>query len=262
MQIERVVAHEKRIVEDFNLSSFARGEADSPELSVKLQDSDMVKIFPIFPTTQKIVYLEGHVKRPGGYEIKEGMRVLDIIPSVADLLPEPYLKYAHVIRLIPPDFRPYTIALNLEKLFLDKDQEQNILLMEHDRLIIFGAKEMREIPLVSVNGEVNKPGKYPLIENMRVKDLIYQAGNLKRSAYLPEAEITRLIKTRKRSHFQNFKHQPPGSPERESGSTTFFLKKMIISLSARSPNGMSIKQFLLPAKSSSPGPILFIKVSA
>ena len=197
VQIERVVAHEKRIVEDFNLSAFARGEAHSPELSVKLQDSDMVKIFPIFPTTQKIVYLDGHVKRPGGYEIKEGMRVLDIVPSVADLLPEPYLKYAHIIRLIPPDFRPYTITLNPQKLFLDKDQEQNIPLMEHDRLIIFGAKEMREIPLVSVNGEVNKPGKYLFIENMRVKDLVHRAANLKRSAYLPEAEITRLIKGEK-----------------------------------------------------------------
>ena len=197
VQIERVVAHEKRVVEDFNLSAFARGEAHSPELSVKLQDSDMVKIFPIFSITQKIVYLDGHVKRPGGYEIKEGMKVLDIIPSVADLLPEPYLKYAHVIRLIPPDFRPYTITLNPQKLFLDKDQEQNIPLMEHDRLIIFGAKEMREIPLVSVNGEVNKPGKYPFIENMRVKDLVHQAANLKRSAYLPEAEITRLIKSEK-----------------------------------------------------------------
>lgn len=197
VQIERVVAHEKRIVSDFNLSSFARGEVRAPELSVKLQDADMVKIFPIFPTMQKIVYLEGHVKRPGGHEFKEGMKILDIIPDVGELLPEPYLKYAHVIRLIPPDFRPYTIAVNLEKLFLENDQEQNIPLKEHDRLVIFARKDMREIPQATVSGEVNKPGKYPLIENMRVKDLIYQAGNLKRSAYLQEAEITRLIKTEK-----------------------------------------------------------------
>jgi len=41
------------------------------------------------------------------------------------------------------------------------------------------------------------PGKYRLVEKMRVKDLIYQAGNLRRSAYLQEAEITRLFKTGK-----------------------------------------------------------------
>jgi polysaccharide export outer membrane protein len=197
VQIERVVAHEKRIVADFNLSSSAKGGMNGQELSVKLQDADLVKIFPIYSATQKIVYLEGHVKRPGGYEFKKGMRISDIVPSLAELLPEPYLKYAHLIRLVPPDFRPYTIAVNLEKLFVDKDQKQNIPLQEQDRLIIFAMKDMREIPQVSATGEVNKPGKYPLVENMRVKDLVYEAGNLKRSAYMPEAEIKRLVKTEK-----------------------------------------------------------------
>jgi protein involved in polysaccharide export with SLBB domain len=197
VQIERVEAHEKRIVADFNLSPFAKGEAEVPELSVRLQDADMVKIFPIFPVMQKVVYLEGHVKRPGGYEFKEGMRLLEVIPSIGDLLPEPYLKYAHIIRLIPPDFRPYTIPVNLERLYLENDQGQNLPLQEHDRVVIFGKREMREIPRATATGEVSKPGKYPLIANMRVKDLIYQAGNLKRSAYLLEAEITRLVKTEK-----------------------------------------------------------------
>ena len=194
VQIERVVAHEKRIVEDFDLSSFAKGEAGDPKLAVKLQDADLVKIFPIYPKTEKIVYLEGHVKRPGGYEIKEGMRVLDLIPSIKDLLPEPYLKYAYVVRLIPPDLRPSTLPVNLEKLYLHNDQGENIPLQELDRLLIFGLKDMREIPQVTASGELNKPAKFPWVENMRVKDLIYQAGNLKRSAYLAEAEITRLVK--------------------------------------------------------------------
>ena len=56
---------------------------------------------------------------------------------------------------------------------------------------------MREIPQVTASGELNKPAKFPWVENMRVKDLIYQAGNLKRSAYLAEAEITRLVKSGK-----------------------------------------------------------------
>ena len=197
VQIERVVAHEKRIVEDFDLSSFAKGEARDPKLAVKLQDADLVKIFPIYPKTEKIVYLEGHVKRPGGYEIKEGMRVLDLIPSIKDLLPEPYLKYAYVVRLIPPDLRPSTLPVNLEKLYLHNDQGENIPLQELDRLLIFGLKDMREIPQVTASGELNKPAKFPWVENMRVKDLIYQAGNLKRSAYLAEAEITRLVKSGK-----------------------------------------------------------------
>ncbi len=196
VQIERVVAHQKRIVEDFDLSVYFL-EKDSAKLKIPLQDRDVVKIFPIYSVTQKIVYLEGHVKRPGGYEFKAGMTLLDLIPSINELLPEPYLKYAHIIRLTPPDFRPSILPVNLEKLYLEQDQTQNLKLQEHDRIVIFSLKEMREVPQVTISGEINKPGKYLLLANMRLKDLIYQAGNLKRSAYLQEAELTRLIKKEK-----------------------------------------------------------------
>jgi len=195
VQIERIVAHEKRIVEDFDLTGYAN-QWDSPGLMVNLKDRDLVKVFPILPTTQHIVYLEGHVARPGGYEFKEGMRLLDLIPSFDELLPEPYLEYADITRLVPPDFHPETIPFNLGRL-LTGDQSQNIELTEQDTITVYPRDTLREVPRVTISGEVQKPGKYRLLDNMKVKDLIYDAGNLKRSAYLPEAEITRLIKTEK-----------------------------------------------------------------
>lgn len=197
VQIERVDAHDKRVVADFNLSSMDKNQKSAPELTVKIQDMDMVKVFPIFPQVQRVVYLEGHVKRPGGYEWKEGMKLSDVLPSSSDLLSEPYLKYAQVVRLIPPDFRQHTIPLDLEKLYVHSDTTQDVPLMEHDRIIVFSLKDMRESPEASISGEINRPGKYPLMENMRIRDLIYHAGNLKRSAYLIEAELTRLVKAEK-----------------------------------------------------------------
>jgi protein involved in polysaccharide export with SLBB domain len=194
VQVERVEAHERRIVADFDISDSL--ERHRPQLETPLQDGDLVKIFPVLPTTQDIVYLEGHVKRPGGYEFTEEMRLLDLISSYDELLPEPYLDYADIIRLIPPDFHPETISFNLGGL-LRGDPSQNIELKEFDRVTIYSKESLREIPQVTIAGEVQTPGKYRLLENMRVKDLVYNAGNLKRSAYLPEAEITRLIKTEK-----------------------------------------------------------------
>ena len=47
VQIERVTAHEKRIVADFDLSSIAQAQKPVPELSLKIQDMDLVKVFPI-----------------------------------------------------------------------------------------------------------------------------------------------------------------------------------------------------------------------
>jgi protein involved in polysaccharide export with SLBB domain len=194
VQVERVEAHQKRVVADFDISEGLKRE--SPRLDIPLRDGDLIKIFPILPTTQDIVYLQGHVKRPGGYEFKPGMRLLDLISSFDQLLPEPYLEHADIIRLIPPDFHPETISFNLGRL-LQGDLSLNMALMEHDRLTIYSRETLREIPRVTIGGEVQRPGKYRLLENMRVKDLIFSAGNLKRSAYLPKAEITRLKKTEK-----------------------------------------------------------------
>jgi len=193
VQIERIVAHEKRIVEDFDLTGYAK-QWDFPGLKANLKDRDLVKILPILPTTQDIVYLEGHVTRPGGYEFKEGMRLLDLIPSFDELLPEPYLDYADIRRLVPPDFHPETIPFHLGRL-LTGDRSQNIELTEQDTITVYPRDTLREVPRVTISGEVQRPGKYRLLDNMKVKDLIYNAGNLKRSAYLPEAEITRLVKT-------------------------------------------------------------------
>ena len=194
VQVERVQAHEKKVAVDFDLSP--EEKTPPPSLSTLLQDGDFVKIYPIYYQAENIVFLEGHVKRPGSLELKPGMKLSDLIPSFEALLPEPYLEHAEIIRLLPPDRKPTTISFNLGKL-LQGDAQYNLSLQNQDRVIIFPKAGMREQPQVGISGEVQNPGKYRLVEKMRVKDLIYQAGNLKRSAYLQEAEITRLVKTEK-----------------------------------------------------------------
>ncbi|WP_233340180.1 SLBB domain-containing protein [Pseudidiomarina tainanensis] len=49
----------------------------------------------------------------------------------------------------------------------------------------------RELPIVSVTGEVRYPGIYPLARNASEMDLIAAAGGFKESAYLDRAEVTR-----------------------------------------------------------------------
>jgi protein involved in polysaccharide export with SLBB domain len=189
IQVERILGHQKKVVVDFDVSV----DSKKGDLYTLLRDGDMVKVFPIFSKTRNIVYLEGHVKRPGGYEFKEGMKLLDIISSFDDLLPEPYLYYADITRLVPPDLHPEVLSFNLEKL-LSKDPSQNIELTEYDKITIYSKESLETVPHVTIAGEVQSPGKYQLFKNMKVRDLIYTAGNLKRSAYMPEAEITRLVK--------------------------------------------------------------------
>ena len=195
VQVERVEAHQKKVATDFNLSP--EGKDQPQPLATLLRDGDFIKIFPIYDQAENVVFLEGHVKRPGSFELKAGMKVSDLIPSYDALLPEPYLEHAEIQRLIPPDRRPETVSLNLGKM-LQGDARHNLLLQNQDRVIVFAKANFKETPQVSISGEVSSPGKYRLVEKMRVRDLVFQAGNLKRSAYLQEAEITRLIKTARR----------------------------------------------------------------
>ena len=192
VQVERVEAHQKKVATDFNLAP--EGKDQPQPFATLLRDGDFIKIFPIYDQAENVVFLQGHVKRPGSFELKAGMKVSDLIPSYEALLPEPYLEHAEIQRLIPPDRRPETISLNLVKM-LQGDAQHNLLLQNQDRVIVFAKANFKETPQVSISGEVSSPGKYRLVEKMRVRDLIFQAGNLKRSAYLQEAEITRLIKT-------------------------------------------------------------------
>jgi protein involved in polysaccharide export with SLBB domain len=194
VQVERVEVHQKKVLVDFDISP--GGQPPHPFLSTILRDGDFVKIFPIYHQPENIVFLEGSVKKPGSFELRPGMKLSDLIPSFEVLLTEPYLEHAEIHRLLPPEGKLQIISFHLGKL-LQGDEQQNLPLQNQDRVIIFAKDSLKELPRVSISGEVQAPGKYRLVEKMRVRDLVYQAGNLKRSAYLRAAEITRLIKTEK-----------------------------------------------------------------
>lgn len=194
VQVERVEAHKKKVVVDFDIS--LETKTSTPHFSTILQDGDFVKIFPIYHQPENITFVEGHVKKPGSFELKPGMKLSDLIPSFGVLLGEPYLEHAEIHRLLLPEGKLQIISFNLGQL-LAGDERHNLLLQNQDRVIIFAQASLKEIPRVSITGEIQAPGKYWLAEKMRVRDLIYQAGNLKRSAYFQEGEITRLIKTEK-----------------------------------------------------------------
>lgn len=188
--IERLMGHKRRIVNSFDLDP--ENDRSIANLKTVLRDGDHIKIYPIYKEMQKVVYLEGHVKYPREYELKEGMRLLDILPSFDSLLPEPYLPQAEIIRLVPPDLHPEIVGFNLGAL-LSGDNEQNLLLHDRDRVIVYSEADKRDIPEVMINGAIREPGVYRLYKGMTVKDLIFQAGNLTKSASMEKGDLTRLV---------------------------------------------------------------------
>lgn len=192
IQISRVEAHSKKLAADFSLDPKLTGkQLDEKTGSIAIQDQDLVKVFPIDVTLRDTVKLDGYVLRPGAYALKPGMRVKDLV-GTDNLLPESYQETIEITRLIPPDFHPEKMYVSLERA-MQGSEHDNILLNEFDSVKIFSRWEMQEMPTVRINGEVQKPGAYRLYANMSLRDLIYAAGNVKKTAYLKSAEITRSI---------------------------------------------------------------------
>lgn len=191
MQIARVEANDKKIVTDINLDPQKTGKAlDQLTSSIAIKDLDLVKIFPIDGTLRGYARLEGYVLRPGDYALQQGMRIEQLLGQ-DNLLPEYYSESGQIIRLMPPDFHPELIFFNVGRA-MAKEPEHNLELNEFDVVRIFSKWEMQEMPKVRISGEVQKPGEYRYFEKMKVRDLLVFAGNPKLTAFLPNAELTRL----------------------------------------------------------------------
>jgi len=155
-----------------------------------LQDGDLVSVLPITALLENAVQLEGHIIRPGNYELKPGMRLRDLLPTYDALQPESYLEYAEIIRRRRPDGQITVVPFNLGAL-LAGDASQNLALQAQDIVRVFAEVDYLDPQQVRVSGLVHKPGIYPLTEGTRVRDLVMRAGNVRNFAYLEEAELTR-----------------------------------------------------------------------
>ena len=187
IRVERIQAHERKEMMSVNVSGGAGIQAaDDAFKRFRIQDGDIVTVLPILPYSNRAVYLEGHVFRPGKFSFKDGYKVTDLVSSYDDLLPEPADR-AEIVRLHPPDFTPVVIPFNLRDVLSKKVEAPS--LEPFDTVRIFGRYET-DGPKVSIFGEVMRPGEYPLSEKMTAADLLRMSGGFKRSAYQQEADLT------------------------------------------------------------------------
>jgi len=184
INVARIVAHESRTMVSLQLpddpADAAKKLADFP-----VQGGDDVVISQILPYNQDAVYLEGHVYRPGKYPYKDGMTITDLLHSYQDVMPEPS-DHAELVRLQPPDFRPEIVNFNLRDALIGND---SFPLEPFDLIHVYGRYEV-DPPMVSIKGEVLRPGIYPMSQGMTVAGLVSLAGGFTRSAYRDEAGLS------------------------------------------------------------------------
>jgi protein involved in polysaccharide export with SLBB domain len=191
VQVERLEGNVAKIVLDVNAE-----EIEKNARTFELSDGDIVRVLPIVLADVNAVTLAGNVARPGKYELKDGMTVGTLLPDELSFLPDTYFDYALLTRLIPPDMRKEIIPVNLREIVLEKKEGADIELRPYDLLTVYSRSAFRDVPKVTVSGEVRNPGTLELKKGARVSDLVQLAGDLTKDAYLDQAEIVRLDEKR------------------------------------------------------------------
>jgi protein involved in polysaccharide export with SLBB domain len=183
--IERIELQGHRTTLNLNLSEGSTAESFRKELDAfAVQDGDRVTVAPILPYSEKAIYVEGHVVRPGKFPYRDDMKLNDVLRSYQDLLPEPADR-GEIIRLMPPDLRAEAIDFSVPDILAGNEQ---IRLQPFDTIRITGRYEA-DAPKVQVHGEVLHPGQYALSQGMTAAQLVRMAGGFRRSALIADADL-------------------------------------------------------------------------
>ncbi len=171
-------------VESFDLANALANPGQAPVL----QAMDTVRIFSRFdfenPPTVSVL---GDVRLPGSYQTSGQIHLADAVHLAGGLTPDAQIADAQVFRYLPDGkFKIFSVSLSQA---LGGDPVENILLQPRDRLLIHKNPDAIEPATVYIQGEVGKPGRYPLTTNMRVADLIRVGGGLKPSADAQSADL-------------------------------------------------------------------------
>lgn len=200
--LERITERRDRVMLDLDLGTPA-GRL------TKLQTGDLLRLRPVPPVFSNAVTLQGHVHRPGSVAWREGLTLVDLLPTPAHLKDNADLNYV-LVRRESDDRRVSVVSADLARAWLAPQSEANLRLQPRDTLIVFDLEGGRELalkpllddlrrqaragsltPIVTVVGRVKLPGVYPYETGMTVADLVRAGGGLSEAAYGAAAELMR-----------------------------------------------------------------------
>jgi len=141
------------------------------------------------PVIGPVVAVAGAVKRPAIYEIKGKTTLRDLLDMAGGITAAGDTGRIHVERIegnsarVVADYVSGGKSLDIEL--------AGVEVRDHDMVNVFPVREaMREV--VTLTGNVARPGAYQFKKGMRVKDLIPDASVLLPESYLESVEIARL----------------------------------------------------------------------
>ncbi len=182
-------------------------------------EGDLLKI-PYGQLVKNYVTIDGAVQLAGAYEYNQDDNLETVITLARGFDTDAELDSIAVFRIDPSTSKYETYDLSYEK---DKNFKINVF----DRILVKYKSDYVKNLSVTVLGEVNRPGIYPItFKNTTIKEIIEQAGGMKSTAFLPlcilfrkyDEEYTKkdtaeillnlrandlIVKTQDRTNFEN-----------------------------------------------------------
>ncbi len=152
------------------------------------KDGDSYRIGEILDRYENRVQISGALNRPGTFELTEGMTVGQLIQRAQGLRPDAFVTRATLYRT-QEDYSLAIVGVDVQGILSGKVAD--LPLQREDVLVLPSRYELQEEFYVNISGEINNPGSFAFGSNMRVGDLILQAGGFTAGAETSRIEIVR-----------------------------------------------------------------------
>lgn len=172
-------------VESFDLAEALANPSSAPVL----HPLDTVRVFSRFDfENPPVVAVLGDVRAPGTYQTSGVIHLSDAVHLARGLEPDAETEDAQVFRSLP-EGQVRILSVNLGEA-LAGVPSANIALESRDRVLIHRSPDALQPASVFIEGEVGRPGRYPLTTNMTVADLIRAGGGLTPGADTQAGDLT------------------------------------------------------------------------
>ena len=185
----RVVQHYRgnQLIEEVDLYDLLlRGVRNG---MARIENGDTVRVPPVGAQ----VTVDGMVRRPAVYELKDEHSLSSVLELAGGLLPAATLRHIEVQRLVAPE-KQTMLSVDLPGAQGDATVTQRLdafTVQDGDRIRVFPIAAYNE-DAVYLDGHVLRPGRYSYHANMRVTDLIASYKDLLPEPATDYAEIIRL----------------------------------------------------------------------
>lgn len=154
-------------------------------------DGDSVYVDSIIPRFSNMVEISGAVFFPGRYQFGDEVNsVAELIEAAGGVREDAFLNRA-VLHHRNHDNTIEAKSIDIKSIM--DGTVADVALRNNDALFIPSSSEMKGELIVTVNGEVNFPGKYKYAENSTIEDMILRAGGLTRAASTAKIDVSRQL---------------------------------------------------------------------